>query len=41
VLLADLSRSREVNGWTTVPSKLSVAWSLDGSGSDGDSGGVP
>lgn len=26
VLLADLSRSREVNAWLTDPSKLSVSW---------------
>lgn len=31
VLLADLSRSREVNAWTTEPAKLSVAWSEGGS----------
>ena len=41
VLLADLSRSREVNEWITEPSKLSVAWSLDGGDSDRDSGGAP
>lgn len=27
VLLADLSRSREVNAWLTEPSRLSVSWS--------------
>jgi hypothetical protein len=33
VLLADLPRSREITGWTTVPSKLRLAWSLgDGAG---------
>lgn len=29
VLLADLSRSREVNAWTTAPSRLSVSWGAD------------
>ncbi|MFA6986807.1 MAG: hypothetical protein WC213_11430 [Arenimonas sp.] len=29
VLLADLSRSREVNAWLTNPSKLSVSWGAD------------
>jgi len=29
VLLADLSRSRELNAWITEPSRLSVSWSAD------------
>jgi hypothetical protein len=32
VLLADLSRSREVNAWLTEPSRLSVAWTDTGAG---------
>lgn len=36
VLLADLPRSREVNGWTATPSKLRLAWGLAGA-----TGGAP
>ncbi|KQZ59629.1 MULTISPECIES: hypothetical protein [unclassified Lysobacter] len=30
VLLADLPRSREVNAWNAMPSRLTVSWSCGG-----------
>lgn len=30
VLLADLPRSREINAWNAMPSRLTLSWSSDG-----------
>ena len=34
VLLADFTRSSEVNAWSATPSRLTLGWSSDGAGAE-------